>query len=413
VLAAQGSIADPGLSSRRVDVLAVGNMYPPHHLGGYELLWHSATHHLRRLGHRVRIVTSDFRADLPDADIQEDPDIRRELRWYWSDHGFPRMSLRERLRLEHHNAEVLASEIAAVDPDVVAWWGMGGMSLSLVESVRRRGLPAVGMVVDDWLVYGPRVDGWQRALGGRRVLANLTERATGIPLRLDLGGSALWLFVSETVRRRAAASGMRLHDSDIAHAGIDGDLFRPAPERPWRGRLLYVGRIDRRKGIETAVRAVAALPDVELEVVGAGDDAFQAELFELIERERLGERVTFRRKPRTELPATYADADAVLFPTLWEEPWGLVPLEAMAVGRPVVATGTGGSAEFLRHEENCLIFRPSDDPGALAAAIRRLAGDESLRRRLREGGFETARTYTVERFDERVAAAITERAGAA
>ena len=54
-----------------------------------------------------------------------------------------------------------------------------------------------------------------------------------------------------------------------------------------------------------------------------------------------------------------------------------------------------------------------DDPGALAAAIRRLGGDESLRRRLRGGGFETARTYTVERFDEKVATAIAERAGTA
>jgi phosphatidylinositol alpha-1,6-mannosyltransferase len=73
-----------------------------------------------------------------------------------------------------------------------------------------------------------------------------------------------------------------------------------------------------------------------------------------------------------------------------------VPLEAMASGRPVLATGAGGSAEFLRHGENCLLFSPREDPRALAAAVERLAGDAALRARLREGGFATA-----ERIDQR------------
>src|SRR5207247_7592583 len=167
------------------------------------------------------------------------------------------------------------------------------------------------------------------------------------------------------------------------------------------------------KGVETAIRALPSLPNATLTLVGSGDALFMAELEQLVAGLGLEGRVVFARRSRAELPATYADCDVLLFPTLWEEPWGLVPLEAMAMGRPVVATGTGGSAEYLRDERNCLVFRPADDPGALAAAIRRLAGDESLRRRLRGGGVETARTYTVERFDEKVATAIAERAGTA
>ena len=58
-------------------------------------------------------------------------------------------------------------------------------------------------------------------------------------------------------------------------------------------------------------------------------------------------------KPRAELRDVYAAADVVVFPVQWNEPWGLVPLEAMSVGRPVVASGTGGSAEYLRDGENC------------------------------------------------------------
>jgi glycosyltransferase involved in cell wall biosynthesis len=101
-----------------------------------------------------------------------------------------------------------------------------------------------------------------------------------------------------------------------------------------------------------------------------------------------------------------AAADALVFPVRWREPWGLVPLEAMAVGRPVVATGRGGSGEYLRHEENCLIFDPDAGPAALAAALRRLAGDELLRDRLRAAGTATVERIGVSAFDEAVEASL-------
>ena len=89
----------------------------------------------------------------------------------------------------------------------------------------------------------------------------------------------------------------------------------------------------------------------------------------------------------------YARADATVFPVRWEEPKGLVPLASMGRGRPVVATGRGGSAEYLRDGENCLLF-DAWDADALAAAVRRLAGDPALCQRLREGGLETAPRHT-------------------
>jgi glycosyltransferase involved in cell wall biosynthesis len=74
----------------------------------------------------------------------------------------------------------------------------------------------------------------------------------------------------------------------------------------------------------------------------------------------------------------------------------------MAVGAPVVATGRGGSGEFLRDGENSLIYEPTDDPAALAAAVRRLAGDERLRDRLRKAGFATAARNSEEKFTNAV-----------
>ncbi len=77
----------------------------------------------------------------------------------------------------------------------------------------------------------------------------------------------------------------------------------------------------------------------------------------------------------------------------------------------MIATGTGGSAEYLREGENCLLI-PPDDPAALAAAVRRLAADPELRQRLRAGGRRTAEQHTESAFNEAVIAAHEKAAAA-
>jgi glycosyltransferase involved in cell wall biosynthesis len=385
-------------------------MYPPHHFGGYELVWHSAMDHLRSRGHEVRVLTTDLRTGAAEAD---GPGVHRELRWHWQPGGFARQSLSERVAMARHNHSVLERHLGELRPDVVSWWSMGGLSLTLIETVRRRGLPAVGFVHDDWLDYGRHVDGWLRLFGGRkRAAAPVGERLAGIPATVDLGGAARWVFVSESTRRRAEALGLGLSETAIAHSGIHPAFLEPVPAADWGWRLLYVGRIDERKGVRTAVEAVAELPpEARLRVAGGWDDREAGRLRELAARLGAAERVELAGQlDRQALLDAYAWADAVVFPVIWEEPWGLVPLEAMARGRPVVATGRGGSAEYLRDGENCLLFR-AGDATALAAAVERLAGDSGLRERLCAGGLETAPRHTEEAFNQAVERFLVEAAG--
>jgi glycogen synthase len=388
-------------------VLSVGNMYPPHHQGGYEVIWRSCVRHLRARGHQVRVLTTGHRE--PNGGGSEDADVHRELRWYWRDHEFARLSGRTRLAIERHNARVLTRHLRELEPEVVSWWAMGGMSLSLIERVRRAGLPALGVVCDDWLVYGPQMDAWLRPLARRPRLRRPVELLTGAPGRVDLDRGAAWVFISDHTRRRASLNGASR--SEVAHAGIDPQLYRPAPPRPWGWRLLYAGRIDPRKGIATAIEALPLLPAAaRLTVTGAGDAAHLEELRRSARGLGVGERVDFR-PPRDQaaLAREYAAADALVFPVTWAEPWGLVPLEAMASGTPVVATGTGGSGEYLEDGRNCLLFPPRDAP-ALAAALERLAGDAGLRARLRAAGLATAARYSDAAFNERVEAALLREA---
>jgi glycogen(starch) synthase len=384
-------------------------MYPPHHLGGYELLWRSAMAHLRSEGHEARVLTTDFRTGTQEPD---EADTFRELRWYWRDHGWPAIGWRERISLERHNAAVLERHLDQLRPDVVGWWAMGGMSLGLIERVRKAGIPAVAVVIDDWLLYAPRMDRWTGAFRSRPRLAAIAQAASGLPARVDLEGAARYVLVSETVRARARQAGFALAGSTIAHAGVEPAYVDPRPERPWGWRLLYVGRIDERKGVRDTVAALAALPaQATLTIAGGGDDQ---ELERLRRRAReLGveDRVRILGMiARAELPDVYAAADVVLFPVHWEEPWGLVPLEAMGLGRPVIATGRGGSGEYLRDGENALLV-PVGDAAAIAAGVRRLGDSSELRAHLREGGLETTRRYTEAAFNEAVLDALAVACG--
>jgi glycogen(starch) synthase len=390
-----------------VRILTIGNMYPPHHQGGYELVWKSWVDYARDRGHRLRVLTTDFRVEVDPGEPEDEGDVHRSLRWYWQDHAFPRPSLRERWAIERHNASVLETHLAEFDPEVVSWWAMGGMSLSLLGQVARRGLPAVAVVCDDWLLYGPRVDAWIRAFSRRPRLRRAVHRTTGAVTETAVGRVSSWVFPSQTLRARALDAWPDLARTEVIHQGPDQDLFRPQPTGPWSGRLLYVGRIDRRKGVDLAVRALARLPaQTTLTVIGSGDDAYGGELRGLVRELGLGDRVRFTRLPRHQLPGAYEACDAVLFPVRWAEPWGLVPLEAMAVGRPVVATGRGGSGEYLRDRDNCLLFDPDQGAGALAQVIAELAGDEELRERLRSRGFQTARSLSATDFNAGVLAAV-------
>jgi glycosyltransferase involved in cell wall biosynthesis len=367
-------------------------------------MWQQAMRHAEALGHRIRVVTSDYCEDPKRP--EEDADVHRTLRWYWDlqRYEFRRPNLIGRLRLERDNASELCRHLESFRPDVVAWWPMGCMSLSLIEQVRRAGVPAVFIVHDDWLVYGWEHDRWIRTWSSpkMRAIGRVVERVCSVPVRVDLNRAGPFVFNSRYTLERARHAGVNPPDATIVYPGIEERfLERPAPQ-PWRWRLAYVGRIDRQKGIDTAISALAHLPPAAtLTVWGTGDERYIDEMKTLAARLGAGDRVRFEGFAGAHtLRSAYADADVVVFPVRWNEPFGLVPLEAMAMGRPVVTTSRGGTAEFVQDGSNALVFE-ADDAITLAACVDRLAHDEALRSRLREEGWRTAARYPVAGFAER------------
>jgi glycogen synthase len=384
-------------------ILVISNMYPPHHIGGYELSCRDVMDRLRARGHEITVLTTTMRMrGVDDPPDERARGILRDLTFYWDDHKLVSPPLRERLARERANQAALEAALEAARPDVVSVWNMGAMSLGLLTTLVEKRLPIVFAVCDDWLVYGPKLDAWTRLFKGPSVVARAARTSFGVPTSLpDLSAAGAFCFVTNFVRRRAKEKArVDPTHSTVVYSGIDRADFPPvsAEVRPWTGRLLSVGRVNELKGVDVAIDALAHLPeDTTLEILGQVDPEYGATLEQLIDRLGVGHRVRFGVVPRSELKDRYRVADAILFPVRWEEPFGLVPIEAMACGTPVVATGLGGSAEFLVHEGNCLLAPPGD-PRALASAVTRLAGDPGLRARLVEGGMPLADELTTDRL---------------
>jgi glycosyltransferase involved in cell wall biosynthesis len=160
----------------------------------------------------------------------------------------------------------------------------------------------------------------------------------------------------------------------------------PAPRPDPRRRLLFVGTLIPEKGAHVLVEAFrlahGECPSLALTLVGEGPASFVRTL----EETARGLPVAFRgRLDRPGVTAEYAGHDVLVFPSVWEEPYAVVPTEGMAMGLALVATRTGGTPEAVRHGATGLLVPPGD-ARALADAVLRLARDGELASRLaREG----------------------------
>ena len=295
-------------------------------------------------------------------------------------------------------------------------------------AVHHRGMVREGALPFLWRSLGPRDAAWiARVLAKERAdiahLHTFGSQVVGTRAALRAGANVLrtehstrafddpscWPFsrwslarahacvaVSEAVRTAATARAPWAEKKiRVVPNGVDTDRFVP---RGWATAFehftfVLVGRLERRKGVDLAIEAVARVPNVRLEIVGGGQQ--RAALEGLAAKRGLGERIVFHGYVEDARPIV-ARADAALC-TSRAEGLGIALLEAMSMGRPVVGFAVGGVPEIVKNDCTGLLSRAGDIE-ALAARMREAAAS---RDRMRALG-EAARGQVVERFSARV-----------
>ncbi|XVQ84144.1 glycosyltransferase [Microbispora siamensis] len=241
-----------------------------------------------------------------------------------------------------------------------------------------------------------------------------TSPPSRIAIERDIGRRAVAVIAtcSDEVRE-LVAMGVPRDRITVVPCGVDLGLFRPdgpAAPRGDRPRVLSIGRMVPRKGVDTVVRAMRQVPGAEL-VIAGGDpgDEESTRLRTLADGLGLGDRVRLIGSvSRAEVPALMRSAD-VLVTVPWYEPFGMVPLEALACGVPVVASAVGGHLDSVA---GCGVLVPSRRPRALSRELGDLLARPDLRAALSAAGARRARArYGWPRIAEQTESAYRNLAG--
>ena len=182
----------------------------------------------------------------------------------------------------------------------------------------------------------------------------------------------LFICPSQYMKRQLVAGGFPQEKIRVNHYGIDPHTIESRLDHD--AYFLFVGRLSEEKGIETVIRVAKMIPDVKFKIVGRGPQMNR--LHRLAEGLTNVDFVGFRQGE--ELAALYQGAMAVLLPSRVHENFPLAVLEAMASGKPVIASHVGGVPEIVEDRVNGLLVAPADLHGWVEA-IMRLAYDEEFR----------------------------------
>lgn len=382
-------------------ILVISNLYPPHYLGGYEILCKQVVDRLAERGYELTVLTSTHGVGECDGRHGDVRVVRRlGLDTPFGEPG--RVDRLPRLKVGRRNGAITNDLLAEVKPDVVFVWSQLRLTLGPARAAKASGLPVVFTFNDPHAKsYVPAPFGWKPKKLVRWALDRTVFRETTLAgFRLSPSTA-----ISKTVVEDLVEAGVDATDSQVIWQGIPiaGFPCKDSPgERHDPFRLLYVGQLHEYKGVHTLLEAVSMLVHdrgpqaVRLTICGTGDEPYRERLERMTPS---GVRVVFRgRVHHDDLPHLYREHDAFVFPSIWREPFGLTHLEAMASGTPVISTTEGGPGEFLRNEENSLTF-PRERPDVLTACIERLMADPELARRLAvEARAEVETTFSIERY---------------
>lgn len=420
-------------------VLFTAHQFFPESRAGVEIVTLGLARELKSRGHNPHVFAA--KRSLPGSGIRpgevedyefEGIPVRRV--------GRPEEGISRSYRLNYQNEALArrAREYASeIEPDLVHAMHLQGLSASVPPVFEELGLPVVFTAADFWTVCpvvdlrrhdgvmceGPEVSHCVRCIASRnpdpRVrraasVPGVVPKFAGLLSRTPLTRFSGALRQVKDVRERPEyirekmrsvdhvlaytrltrdllqANGVGVEKTSVSPYGIDISGVSGAREKRLPSstlRIGFVGTLAPHKGCDVLLRAFRMLPkdlDARLVIHGSAKDyeSYARELRALVDGDR---RIEFRGTfSRDEMGDVFAEIDVLVVPSRWYENAPGAIFESFAAGAPVVATDLGGMSEFVRPEENGLLFG-LDDSEDLARQLRRLVDEPGLLERLRAG----------------------------
>jgi len=351
-------------------ILMISGLYEPYFQGGAEVIALTLAKGLQRRGHAICVATTQGQPGQQSVTI-DGIEIKRFgiKNSYWHYHyekagAFQRMRWHLRDIFNHRAAQDIAETVKDFAPDIAVCHNLAGFSISVWKELTDRGIPAV-QVLHDYYTLCPRSALFRagRNCLKRCVTCSLFRAGHATASKKLTGVIAVSQAVMDIHKRFAMFEQVPLQKVIYNAQSIS---VIPSPKQKRHGLVLgFIGRLSAEKGIalllESFKRLAADNPDVELLVAGTGEPEYLKSLVDSAK----GFKIKFLGKVNSE--EFYHRIDVCIVPSIWQEPLGLVAIEALANGVPVIGSKLGGIPEIVKHRFNGLIFDPGQTDGLLTA----------------------------------------------
>lgn len=381
-------------------ILMISNLYPPKVQGGYEILCQQVSSRLAKLGHEVSVLCSTM--NLEEAQTSTDIQVLPQLMLV---EEFPKPVTANRfaqLRVFNHNHKVCTQAIHSVKPDVILVWSQLRLTISATKACEESGIPTLWTANDDHLKGFVALTDKDNLRGRIKSVARSTLFSK---LFLGKEQSLPSICISENLKGNLKKAGVCTTNMKVIYQGVEKPLNPPKTRTRDRKDidLLYVGQIHHYKGVHTILEALLRIQTssniggVRLRVVGKGNPEYTESLASMARKSNLN--VNFLGYQSHEnLGKIYQESDCLVFPSIWDEPFGLSHLEAMANGLAVISTSHGGPAEFLKHKINSMLFE-KENSYQLAQRILQLRDNHDLYNKIASEGHKEVQNYfNLERY---------------
>jgi len=378
-------------------ILIISNYYPPYYFGGYELACKATADFLSSRGHNIYILTGNYMAKAKDFDDDLTPMAPyRKLRYI----NYETPSAWNKHCVEKYNYLLTLDLIQRVNPDLVYFWNMKGVSIAPVIAAQDLNVGRVFEIGDFW--PGIYLQPGFPAFLKRKLKAILPWTIGG---RLDVSPT---IAVSQWVGREMEIK-YSSQDVYVVPNGIEIDeneIYKNS--RGHTARYMFSGRIDPEKGLDIAIKAFGILAkdnhnfEFEFDVYGDGDEEYAKYCSEFINDYDLTGQIKMHGRS-TDINEQYKSHDCLLMPTIMREPFGLVIIEAMAHYMTVIASNHYGPAEIIANQIDGLLFEPAD-PENLAEKILQVHNGPKLKNTnltmLKDRSNQSSLNYASKRFND-------------